>query len=234
MTAPTSPPWKLRRTLGPALAALAGVIGVFEFTSLDLWVQDHFFDFATGQWWVDRRAALPRVFFYNGPKYLIIAGALTLLILLAGPVRWRSRWALERRRIGAALLTLALVPIVIGQLKAVTNVFCPYEVTRYGGDVAYVKAWERHPPELQPARCGRCYPAGHASGGFALFGLAGLVGGSRRWQRRGIALGLGVGWWMGAYQMLKGAHYLSHTLVTMLMAWIGFLLVQRLLGLDRN
>ncbi|WP_221031389.1 phosphatase PAP2 family protein [Actomonas aquatica] len=218
--------WNLQRTLWPALVALAGVILLFEFTNLDLWVQDHFFDFATGQWWVDRRAPLPRAFFYNGPKYVIILLAVTLLTLLVGPARWRARWGLERKRIGAVLLTLALVPILIGQLKAHTNVFCPYEITRYGGDVAYVKAWAPHPPELQPERCGRCYPAGHASGGFALFALAGL-GATAGWRRWGIGLGLGLGWMMGGYQMLKGAHYLSHTLVTMLVAWVMFLLIQR-------
>lgn len=42
-------------------------------------------------------------------------------------------------------------------------------------------------------------------------------------------MGLSWGWAMGAYQMLKGAHYLSHILVTMLLAWIGFLLIQRLI-----
>ncbi len=230
MAAPQPTPWNLHRSFWPALAALVGVIVLFEVTELDLWVQDHFFEFATGKWWVDQRAPVPRAFFYNGPKYLIILLAVTLLTLLLGRTRWRERWGLERKRLGAVMLALALVPIVIGQLKATTNVFCPYEITRYGGDVAYIKAWEPHPAELQPERCGRCYPAGHASGGFALFALAGLVGGSRRVQRWGIGLGLGAGWWMGGYQMLKGAHYLSHTLVTMLFAWIAFLLIQRLFG----
>jgi membrane-associated PAP2 superfamily phosphatase len=32
---------------------------------------------------------------------------------------------------------------------------------------------------------------------------------------------------MGGYQMLKGAHYLSHTVVTMLLAWIVLLVWRR-------
>jgi membrane-associated PAP2 superfamily phosphatase len=43
-----------------------------------------------------------------------------------------------------------------------------------------------------------------------------------------------VGWIMGGYQMLKGAHYLSDTLVTMLLAWIIHLLLRRLLLRDRG
>jgi membrane-associated PAP2 superfamily phosphatase len=35
-----------------------------------------------------------------------------------------------------------------------------------------------------------------------------------------------VGWIMGGYQMLKGAHYISDTLVTMLLAWIIHLVLR--------
>lgn len=47
-----------------------------------------------------------------------------------------------------------------------------------------------------------------------------LVRATRRWRVGAITLGLGLGWWMGGYQMLKGAHYLSHTVTTMLVAWL--------------
>jgi membrane-associated PAP2 superfamily phosphatase len=40
----------------------------------------------------------------------------------------------------------------------------------------------------------------------------------RRW--RGLALGLGVGAWMGFYQIARGEHFLSHTLATGLIAWL--------------
>ena len=225
--APTPVSYRLQRTLWPAVAALLVLFTLFEVTDLDLWVQDHFFDFATGQWWVDAKAPVPRAFFYDGPKYLIILLGLTILTFALGPSRWRERRGLERRRLWAVFLTIGLVPAAIGQMKATTNVYCPYEIYRYGGFVPYVKVLERHPPEEQPERCGKCFPGGHASGGFALFALAGLFA-TRRTQLLGIALGLVAGWSMGVYQMLKGAHYLSHTLVTMMLAWIGFLLIQRL------
>ena len=79
------------------------------------------------------------------------------------------------------------------------------------------------------SRCpGGCFPAGHASGGFALLGLV-AARGTRRWRNGILALGLGLGWWMGGYQMLKGAHYLSHTLTTMIVAWLVVLLWRRAL-----
>jgi membrane-associated PAP2 superfamily phosphatase len=42
------------------------------------------------------------------------------------------------------------------------------------------------------------------------------------------SVGLTAGTVMGVYQMLKGAHYLSHTLVTALVCWLIFLLWRRI------
>ena len=117
------------------------------------------------------------------------------------------------------MLVIATVPLLAGIGKKSTNIFCPAEIRRYGGDVAYAKLCEPFPAADRPARRGGCFPAGHASGGFALMGLL-LVRATRRWRVGAIALGLGLGWWMGGYQMLKGAHYLSHTVTTMLVAWL--------------
>lgn len=201
------------------LGLLAGVLALFEFTDLDLALQDNFFDFESRRWLVDAKDPSGRLVFYNGPKALVWIIALTALTLAAGPARWRERWQLNRRGLWLGMLVIATVPALAGLGKKHTNVFCPSEIRRYGGDVAYAKLCEPFPADDRPARRGGCFPAGHASGGFALLGLL-AVRTTRRWRRGVIALGLGLGWWMGGYQMLKGAHYLSHTLTTMLVAWL--------------
>ncbi len=217
----------LDRTLWPAVLALAASLALFEFTNLDLGLQDHFYDFAAKRWVVDADDPLGRLVFYNGPKAVIILTAVAVLGLALGPARWRERLRFARRDLWVALLTLVSVPVLAGFGKDHTNVFCPSEVRRYGGDVPYVKVFERYPEDDRPARRGRGFPAGHASGGFALLGLLWLRR-TRAWRLGGLALGLGAGWWMGGYQMLKGAHYLSHTVTTMLVAWILLLLWRRL------
>jgi membrane-associated PAP2 superfamily phosphatase len=217
------------RTLWPAVALLAGMIALFEFTPLDLALQDRCFDFAGGHWRVDATDPLGRAIFYNGPKALIIAVGVALAVLGLGPERWRRRLGCARQDVAVAFLALASVPALIGLGKNVTNVFCPSEIRRYGGDVPYVALCSPYPEDDRPARRGHCFPAGHASGGFALLGLAWLRRSRRGWWT-GMALGLGVGWAMGLYQMLKGAHYLSHTLVTMLVAWILVLVWRRVVG----
>lgn len=208
------------RPWGSLVAALAGLIAafvLFEATGIDLAIQDRLFDFANGAWIVDAKEPVARALFYNGPKFAIIAAAVALLVLAVGPTRWREGAGFSRPVLWVALLTLITVPVLAGAGKATTNVFCPSEIRRYSGDVAYVKVLERFPAGDQPARKGRCFPAGHSSGGFALMGLLWLRRG-RHWRSACVALGLFTGWAMGGYQMLKGAHYLSHTVVTMLLA----------------
>jgi membrane-associated PAP2 superfamily phosphatase len=58
-----------------------------------------------------------------------------------------------------------------------------------------------------------------------------LVRPIRRWRLTAITFGLILGWWMGGYQMLKGAHYLSHTVTTMLVTWLVIILWRHCLGL---
>ncbi len=215
-------------TLWTAGLLLVGSLALFEFTRLDLWVQDHFYDEATRRWLVDDTESMGRAIFYDGPKLLIWTIGLTALGLAVGPARWRDRLEFNRRGLWLAVFVIATVPVLAGIGKKFTNTFCPSEIRRYGGAVAYAKLCEPFPAGDRPARRGGCFPAGHASGGFALLGLLGLRT-ARCWRNRVIVLALGLGWAMGFYQMLKGAHYLSHTTATMFMAWIVVLLWQRVL-----
>ncbi len=221
------------RSLWITLGLLAAVLALFELTDLDLSLQDHFYNFETRRWVVDEKAPLGRLIFYNGPKALVWLFALTTLTLAAGPARWREKLRVDRRGLWLGVLVIATVPALAGLGKKYTNIFCPSEIRRYGGDVAYAKLCEPYPDDDRPARRGGCFPAGHASGGFALMGLL-AVRGTRRWRNGVLALGLWLGWWMGGYQMLKGAHYLSHTLTTMLVAWLVVWLWRRALKIEAS
>jgi membrane-associated PAP2 superfamily phosphatase len=218
------------RTLWPSFALLLTLFGLFEMTDIDLWVQDHCYNFSTGAWLVNAKAPVPRLLFYTGPKALIWAFAIGLLILASLPTRWHNRLPFPpwpRRNVWIVLATLATAPALVATSKATTNVFTPDAIRRYGGYAPYVKVLESYPDNDRPKRRGRGFPAGHASGGFALMALAGLAG-TRRGRRIGLSIGLGVGSMMGTYQMLKGVHYLSHTLITALVCWIVFLAYRRL------
>jgi membrane-associated PAP2 superfamily phosphatase len=221
----------MHRSLVPAIILLVALLILFENTAIDVWVQDHFFDFQTGAWLVKKQQTLPRFVFYSGIKFAIFTFGTVLMVLCLLPSRLREKLIGSnfcRRDLWVVVATLVTAPSLVALSKATTNVHCPYQLNRYGGDYPYFKLLEQAPPDLLQKGRGRGFPAGHASGGFALLSLAGL-GRTRRGALAGMAVGLLAGGSMGTYQMLNGAHFLSHTLITAIFCWIVFLLWRRVL-----
>jgi DNA-binding response OmpR family regulator/membrane-associated PAP2 superfamily phosphatase len=215
------------RSLWPSVFAGCLVFAICELTGIDLHVQDLFYNFQTRSWLVDAKDPLPRLLFYTGPKALIWVLGLSTIAAAVFYGRFpHPRFA--RRDLIVLAATLATAPALVAFGKATTNTFTPAQIIRYGGEMPYVKVIESDPPGFHPPKRGRGFPAGHASGGFALLALAGLAA-TRRGRALGIGIGLAVGTAMGAYQMLKGAHYLSHTLVTAFLCWAVFLTWRRII-----
>lgn len=217
------------RQLIGTVFALAASLAFFEITDLDLPVQDWFFDFEKKTWLLPapKESLLADALLYRGPKALIIATGVLLLGFAVLPGRLRARLphftrAWRRAPLVVALLTLITAPLLVGFLKSATNIHYPCNIERYGGKVAYVRLFEKFTDANRPARRSAGFPAGHASGGFALLALAGVAT-TRRGVFAALAVGLGTGWLMGLYQMLRGVHYLSHTTTTLLLCWGVFL-----------
>ncbi|MDD3953553.1 MAG: phosphatase PAP2 family protein [Lentisphaeria bacterium] len=202
------------------LGLLVLVLAVGEWVPFDLWVQDCLYDWNSRQWLVafDKHSALGLIF-YVIPKILlgIFAGLLFLLTIRQRWGRFACPW--NRSRLIYVLLCMALIPSLVAILKAHTGVAYPRKIDRYGGgNIPYRTVWQSIPRHIGEKRY-KGWPAGHASGGYALFGLA-FAALSRPGRRRGLMIALATGSLMGTYQMLAGNHYLSHTIVSMLLAWL--------------
>ncbi len=206
-----------KHVLFSAFALLIALLW-FELTNTDLWLQNLFFNTQNNHWLIDSPGPLLHFIFYDGIKKLLILFALAILISL---LFFRNRpWIkLHRRGLRIVLLALIIVPSVVGLLKATTNVACPRDIVAYGGDIPYVRVFESYPQGQKPENKQRCFPAGHASGGFALMSLYFLFH-SKRNRRRALVFGLSIGWLMGIYKTLLGHHFMSHTIITMLLAWL--------------
>ena len=219
----------LDRTLWPAIIVLAGSLVLFQCTGLDLTLQDRIYNFSERRWTLPRDSKVLEFTFHQLPKYLIFLLVAVMLVRFFADGRVGFLQSIPRpsgRRLGVLLLTLALTPALVSLTKKATRVHCPWAVQRYGGPEPYVRPLSSYEECCPPGRKGECWPAGHASGGFALFALASLAV-TPRGIRRGLLAGALMGVITGGYQMLKGAHYLSDTVVTMLLAWIIHLLARR-------
>ncbi len=116
------------------------------------------------------------------------------------------------------LVSTLVATLTISILKAVTNIDCPWSVSGLGGDNTY-----HHWIELLFIKHegGRCFPSGHASAAFAFFSLfffSKLYFPKYSW---GVLLAVLLsGFIFGGAQQLRGAHFISHDLTTLILCWI--------------
>lgn len=207
------------------LAVLLLSLFVFELFPIDIAIQDHLYVFQEERWILDRDDELTRLLFYDGIKKVFIAFTITTLISLFF-IKRVPVLKIYQQGIIILLISCISIPLLVGGLKALTNTPCPKNIGHYGGDYPYVSVFSRYPENFHKTKKVKCYPAGHASGGFALLSLFFLF---RKRRNRLAALGFAllIGWTIGIYKMLIGDHFFSHTFITMLLAWLAILVVVR-------
>ncbi|MGY0194913.1 phosphatase PAP2 family protein [Leptothrix sp. BB-4] len=126
----------------------------------------------------------------------------------AGPSRAR-RW----QWIGATLACLVLIPAI----KRVSPTSCPWDLSVFGGVARHISHWRFGMPD---GGGGHCFPSGHAVAAFAFFTLHFL------WRDQHPALArrflwavLLAGALFGFGQLVRGAHFPSHTLWSAWLSW---------------
>ena len=159
---------------------------------------------------------------------------LGLLLVVLLPVGIFKRLPLARRA-QLALTTMAAVAAV-SSIKLHSHTSCPWDLQEFGGTARYVSHWAWG---VLDGGTGNCFPAGHASAGFAFVGgFFAFRHGSPALAWRWLVAVLVLGLIFGVAQQVRGAHYTSHTLWTAWLCWTvaavvdaGFsrLLAQRLL-----
>ncbi len=140
---------------------------------------------------------------------------LGLLIAIALPFGALKQLALARR-VQLALTTLAAL-LAVSTIKLHSHTSCPWDLQEFGGVATYVSHWAWG---VRDGGTGGCFPAGHASAGFAFIGgffafRHGLPKTARRW----FAGAMVAGFIFGLAQQIRGAHYMSHTLWTAWLCW---------------
>jgi membrane-associated PAP2 superfamily phosphatase len=163
-----------------------------------------------GTWWAT-------TVLHDGGRWVVrflVAGALGLIV-----ATYVRRDLIAWRRPSAYFAIAAILTVgVVGLLKTITNVDCPWDLEMFGGRFPYVHLFADRPNDLRGAHC---FPAAHASSGYALMALyfAFRERDTRR-ARLGLALGFGLGVSFGIAQEARGAHFFSHDLWSATLAWL--------------
>lgn len=152
---------------------------------------------------------------HEGPRRL----AWFIMLALTVGVWWPFgvlRRLQRSERLQLAVTTLVSLAVVSG-LKYASSTSCPWDLAEFGGVARYASHWALG---VVDGGAGHCFPAGHASTGFAFMGGYFALrlrqpGAARIW----LACALAAGLVLGAAQQVRGAHFLSHTLWTGWLCW---------------
>jgi membrane-associated PAP2 superfamily phosphatase len=167
---------------------------------------------------------------HTGSKWFAWATGVALLIDVWRPLPFARGCSRELRIwwLATTLACVALIPL----LKQVSLTSCPWSLTEFGGTARYVSHWAFGESDGGP---GGCFPAGHATTAFCfLAGYFALRGSAPNAARLWLLATLLFGVLVGMTQVVRGAHFVSHSMWTGWWCWAltlaSFHLTRRRLG----
>ena len=208
---------------------LAISLYLVNYTNIDLELQKFLFDFETKTWIVDRDEPVKKFIFYNLPKILFGLAVTCFVVAYYLSIKSSSKdfFRKNRHRFALILLGFIAIPLLAGNIKKFTNVYCPNQHEIYGGKYPYVKILEAYPRDFVQEDKGQCFPAGHCVTGFVLMILFFALK-DKKQRLIGLFSGIIFGWILGFYQMSRGVHFFSDTLISMLICFLLAAIIYRL------
>jgi len=202
---------------------LFATIAIFHFTNLDLQFQKLFFQ--NNKWLIDKNHPELKLLFYIIPRTITQITALSAMLVFLY-AKYTNKEELWRKAL-VIFLSILVMTLLVGFIKQLTNMHCPEAILEFGGDKPYIKLLQEFPYPLE--KRGKCFPAGHASGFFSLIAFAYLIN-NRFTSIITYLIIVTIGLITGGYQIMKGVHYLSETIISLLLAhFITCIIIKKIL-----
>jgi membrane-associated PAP2 superfamily phosphatase len=216
------PSWLLWQLVLPLAAFMLASLGLMALGG-DRWIAGHLYLWEGGHWALKDGFVTETLIHETGKRLSALAW---LGVVAAAIVAWRRpalrAWCRPLLCLAASVL---VATTVVAWMKSWTDVDCPWDLLAYGGTRDYHALLAAMPAN---APMGRCFPAGHASAGYAWVALYFFFAGTRpQWRWAGLGVGLGAGLVFGISQQLRGAHFMSHDVWTLVICWLAALLLHR-------
>ncbi len=188
-----------------------------EHSSIDVKISEYFY-LGNQQWLIEKDNLFFSMLFYDIPKKVLIIFELWIILACLQrfwankfPLQWfacQHRWfwglsALSTAELVFLAVVMLVIPTLVATLKDITRVACPNHLYLFHGEYAYLTITQSISAHLPT----KCFPAAHASSGFALYALAFIPTlFAYRWQ---IVTAITVfAWLIGGYKMAIGDHFL--------------------------
>jgi membrane-associated PAP2 superfamily phosphatase len=147
---------------------------------------------------------------HSGARWLGWAIALVLVVGIWKPLPFARRLTRYQRATWVAITIACALLIPLLKLASLTS--CPWSLAEFGGTATHVSHWLIGRADGGP---GRCFPAGHATAAFCFLpGYFILRPVAREAARRWLWVTLAAGLVLTMVQVVRGAHYVSHSLWT--------------------
>lgn len=205
----------------PPLILMLLMLLVYPHTHLDTRITDFFYDTQLHRFTLKNDYFLT-VWMHVRLKWFVVAVALASLLAALSSYSL-SRLQAYRLSMWWAFAGMVISSSAVSLFKHYSMHGCPWDVTLYGGSLPLLDLFASLPAG---AEAGRCFPAGHPSGGFALMAFYfAFMHSKPRFSTLMLWGGLLMGLLMGFVQIMRGAHFLSHVLWSGWLVWM-VLLVQ--------
>jgi len=201
----------------PLFLILIGITS--EYSGFDVWWVSHFYDGQSRSWPFVNHWLFNMVIHGWGRGFNIGVGLLWLIIFILtfflNPLKKHKKILIY------FLVASAAGPLIVGACKNATHIYTPWDLEIFSGTLPYIKLFD---PVSKGLPIGDAFPSGHASGGYAFFSLYFLTShfGSPN-RKYGLLFGLSLGLIFGIGQQVRGAHFPSHDLFSMVICWYAAL-----------
>lgn len=194
-------------SLAAALAIFFSIAGVIlHQTGADLAIAGYIFKLSGGAFTLRDNVWFKHIFHDLGKHLFQVA----FLVVIGLQIYFYHTQAPQHKktRTWFVLACAAITLIFVGILKATTTLPCPWAITAFGGEKAFVPLASAFDTTNFPL--GHCFPAGHAAGIYAWLGIAFIfpLFSKPFWQSFCAIFFIGLLY--SLVQNLRGAHFLSH------------------------
>lgn len=199
---------------------------VFSFVTLIIIVLEAFprIDFSISSWFYDAQTrtfplasdVLWRDWLHHKLRYSLRPFQMLSVILWLASFFWEplKKW---RSTFLYFVLSSVVAAGLVAELKILTQRACPYQLTEFGGEATFYPLFSGV-PEI-PGN--KCWPGGHVLHAFTLFPLYFIA-----WRHGMNKTAIGIlivvvafGMLLNVTQIVRGHHFLSHNMWSMLIGW---------------
>ena len=154
---------------------------------------------------------------HKGARYLVIVIFLFLIYSLFEMYRNQA----DKQNIydlTVVLISVVLCVASIAILKQIFDADCPWDLLRYGGDKPFFSLFEYSETSLTSKHC---FPASHAGIGYSgIVFFYYLKVNNHHLKKKALLFGVILGGVFGVVQQLRGAHFISHDISSLLVCMI--------------